>query len=70
MNKIDRTVQRVMASAPRTGDRHRSPQLVIRAPAEELEAWREAAAEAGEGITEWLRHAAHMRISAKRRAER
>lgn len=34
----------------------------LRAPAEELDAWRDAAAEAGETLAGWLREAARRRL--------
>jgi uncharacterized protein (DUF1778 family) len=47
----------------RCGDRHTHPQLAIRVPADELDAWRDSAAAAGLTLTDWLRVAANERAS-------
>jgi hypothetical protein len=44
--------------------RNTQPGYLLRAPAEELDAWRDAAAERGQTLSEWLREAARRRVVA------
>lgn len=44
---------------------NKDPMYPLRAPAEELEAWREAAEAADETLAEWLREAARLRLEGK-----
>jgi hypothetical protein len=41
------------------------PGYLLRAPQEEIDAWKDAAAEAGETLAQWLREAARRRLESR-----
>jgi len=65
----ERDADRLFGRKPgeaRPADRHKHPLCAIRVPADVLDSWREAAAAAGETLTDWLREAASRRYDADR----
>jgi hypothetical protein len=45
--------------------RNKLPGYLFRAPQADLDAWRDAATEAGETLAEWLREAARRRLESR-----